>query len=102
MSGVTTLRLRYPMAEYCSGGELKIDDKVYLAPTRPYFGGLRWWFLCPHRAQAVPAARRPSSGFGDKQAFTGLTQAVIRKHSRDLPMGITDRATEAWYHPSIA
>jgi hypothetical protein len=36
------------------------------------------------------------------QSTTGLTQAVIRKHSRDLPMGITDRAMEAWYHPSIA
>ena len=29
-------------------------------------------------------------------------QAVIRKHSCDLPMGITDRAMEAWYPPSIA
>jgi hypothetical protein len=36
------------------------------------------------------------------QSTTGLTQAVTRKHSRDLPMGITDRAMEAWYHPSIA
>jgi hypothetical protein len=26
-------------------------------------------------------------------------QAVIRKHSRDLPMGVTDRAMETWYHP---
>jgi hypothetical protein len=29
-------------------------------------------------------------------------QSIIRKHSRDLPMGITDRAMEAWYHSSIA
>src|SRR5262249_30075652 len=42
------LRLRYSMTDYCSGEELKIDDKVYLAPTRPHFGGLRWWFVCPN------------------------------------------------------
>jgi hypothetical protein len=36
------------------------------------------------------------------------TQAVIRKHSHDLPIGtclsalVTDHAMEAWYHPSIA
>jgi hypothetical protein len=42
------------------------------------------------------------SGFGAKRKSSArsehfLTQAVIRKHSRDLPMGITDRAMEAWY-----
>jgi len=31
------------------------------------------------------------------------TQAVIRKPSLDLPSALaTDRATETWYHPSIA
>jgi hypothetical protein len=35
------LCLRYSMADDWSGEELKIDDKVYLAPTRPHFGGLR-------------------------------------------------------------
>ena len=39
------LRLRYSIADYRSGEELKIDDKVYLAPIRPHFGGLRWWFV---------------------------------------------------------
>ena len=54
--------LKYEMTDYWTGEPLKIDDKVYLAPTRPHFGGLRWWFVCPHLegAQAVPAARRPS------------------------------------------
>jgi len=32
-----------------------------------------------------------------------LIPAVIRKHSLDLPMVLVpDRATEAWYHASIA
>jgi hypothetical protein len=47
------------------------------------------------------------SGFGAKRKSSarsehyGLTQAVIRKHSRHLPMGITDPAMEAWYHPPL-
>jgi hypothetical protein len=47
------LRLRYSIADYWSGEELKIDDKVYLAPTRPHFGGLRWWFVCPYLNRRV-------------------------------------------------
>jgi hypothetical protein len=34
------------MTDYWMGEPLKIDDKVYLAPTHPHFGGLRWWFVC--------------------------------------------------------
>ena len=26
---------------------LEIDDKIRLTTTRPSFGGLRWWFVCP-------------------------------------------------------
>jgi hypothetical protein len=37
----TWLRLRYSMADYWSREKLKIDDKVYLATTRPHFGGLQ-------------------------------------------------------------
>src|SRR3954471_13293209 len=24
-----------------------MDDRVRLTTTRPHYGGLRWWFLCP-------------------------------------------------------
>jgi hypothetical protein len=56
------LRLKYAMADCRTGEEVEIDDKIFLATTLPPFGGLRWWFVCPHQegAQAVPAARRPS------------------------------------------
>jgi hypothetical protein len=40
------LRLRYSMTEYWTGEEIEIDDQIYLAATRPHFGGLRWWFVC--------------------------------------------------------
>jgi hypothetical protein len=55
------LRLRYSMTEYGTGEELEIDDQIYLAATRPHFGGLRWWPTSEQEgAQAVPAAGRPS------------------------------------------
>jgi hypothetical protein len=57
------LCLRYSMADYWSGEELKIDDKIYLAPTHPH----RWAAMVvrvpaseQEGAQAVPAARRLS------------------------------------------
>src|SRR5262245_48855510 len=46
------LRLRYSMADW-SGEETKIDDRTYLATTRPHFGGLRWWFVCPRLNRRV-------------------------------------------------
>jgi hypothetical protein len=65
------LRLRYSMAEYCSGEELKIDDKVYLAPTRPHFGGLRWWFVCPQLNRRVRKLYLPVGGrhFWSRHAY---------------------------------
>jgi hypothetical protein len=57
------VRLKYEMTDYWTSEPLKIDDKVYLAPTRPHFGGLRWWFVCPHlnrrvRKLYLPLSRR--------------------------------------------
>jgi hypothetical protein len=33
------VRLKYEMTDYWTGEPLKIDDEVYLPPTRPHFGG---------------------------------------------------------------
>src|SRR5262245_42380521 len=65
------LRLRYSMTDYCSGEELKIDDKVYLAPTRPHFGGLRWWFVCPQLNRRVRKLYLPlgSRHFWSRRAY---------------------------------
>lgn len=35
-----------------------VDYPVSLAPTRPRFGGLRWWFLCPLTRTGWPCNRR--------------------------------------------
>ncbi len=35
-----------------------LDYTVRLATTRPRFGGLRWWFLCPLSKNGRPCGRR--------------------------------------------
>jgi hypothetical protein len=91
------LCLRYSMTDYCSGEQLKIDDKVYLAPTRPHFGGLRWWFVCPHLnrrgAQAVPAARRPLRPFCcAAHTLHSLAAAALRQGRYEEAEGLHRRA----------
>jgi hypothetical protein len=35
-----------------------VDYRVRLTTTRPRFGGLRWWFLCPLIVRGLPCNRR--------------------------------------------
>ena len=65
------VRLKYEMTDYWTGEPLKIDDKVYLVPTRPHFGGLRWWFMCPHLNRRVRKLYLPRSGrhFWSRHAY---------------------------------
>jgi hypothetical protein len=48
------VRLSYTFTE--SGTSL--DYKVFLRVTRPHFGGLRWWFVCPLTVGGRTCARR--------------------------------------------
>jgi hypothetical protein len=47
------LRLQYAINDYWTGELYQIDDKIYLAHSRPTFGGLRWWFVCPRLKRRV-------------------------------------------------
>ena len=55
----------YIRLRYMARGE-SMDYRVRLVTTRPNYGGLRWWFLCPAnaergvetRSQALPPASR--------------------------------------------
>ena len=69
--GNSWLCLRYSIADYWSAEELKIDDKVYLAPTRPHFSGLRWWFVCPQLNRRVRKLYLPLGGrhFWSRHAY---------------------------------
>jgi hypothetical protein len=56
------IRLRNVISDYWTGEQHEIDDKIYLATSRPRHGGLRWWFVCPSEnrrvRKALSAARR--------------------------------------------
>jgi hypothetical protein len=78
------LRLRYQMTDIWNGQEIEIDDKVYLETTRPHFGGLRWWFICPHQNRRVRALYLPLGGrhFWCRRAY-GLDYASQRESEYD-------------------
>ena len=56
------LRLRYQMTDRWSGQEVEIDDKIALTTSRPRFGGLRWWFVCPRQNRRVRTLYTPLGG----------------------------------------
>ena len=56
------LRLQYAINDYWTGEPYQIDDKIYLAHSRPTFGGLRWWFVCPRLKRRVRKLYLPFGG----------------------------------------
>ncbi len=48
-----------------------VDYRVSLETTRPYFGGLRWWFVCPVNGTRAAKLHLPSGSniFASRQAF---------------------------------
>jgi hypothetical protein len=47
------------------------DYRVSLTTTRPHFGGVRWWFICPVNGSRAAKLHLPSGGniFASRQAF---------------------------------
>jgi len=48
-----------------------VDYTVSLTTTRPYFGGVRWWFVCPAKGTRAAKLHLPSGSniFASRQAF---------------------------------
>lgn len=74
-----TLRLRYSVTPY-GGAPRSLDYQVALVTTRPHFGGLRWWFLCPTSKSRVRKLYLHASCdyFLSRQAL-GLTYTSCRE-----------------------
>ena len=76
------LRLRYAIRDYWTGEQHQIDDKIYLTASRPWFGGQRWWFVCPTENRRVrklylpPGARRFRSRGAYRLAYASQREAV--------------------------
>jgi hypothetical protein len=43
------IRLKFTVTDYWTDERHPIDQLVWLATTRPYFGGVRWWFIHDNR-----------------------------------------------------
>jgi hypothetical protein len=52
------LGLHYSFIRVRTNLQESADYRVRLVTTRPYFGGLRWWFVCPLQVNGVPCNRR--------------------------------------------
>ena len=63
--------MKYEMTDYGTGEPLPIDDKIFLATSRPPFGGLRWWFVCPRSNRRVRKLYLPLGGrhFWSRRAY---------------------------------
>ena len=85
--GGSFVRLRYAMVDYWTGEELQIDDKIALATSRPPFGGLRWWFVCPRLNRKVRKLYLPLGGrhFWSRRAYR-LAYASQRETVYDRAM----------------
>jgi hypothetical protein len=48
-----------------------VDSRVSLTTTRPYFGGVRWWFVCPAKGTRAAKLHLPpgSDIFASRRAF---------------------------------
>ncbi len=82
------LRLRYAIRDYWTGEQHQIDDKIYLTASRPWFGGQRWWFVCPTENRRVrklylpPDARRFRSRGAYRLAYASQREAVYDRAMR--------------------
>jgi hypothetical protein len=65
------VRLKCEMTDYWTGEPLAIDDKIFLATSRPPFGGLRWWFVCPQLNRRMRKLYLPLGGrhFWSRRAY---------------------------------
>jgi hypothetical protein len=86
-AGDLWLRLRYAIRDSWTGEQHQIDDKIYLTASRPWFGGQRWWFVCPIENRRVRKLYLPFGGhrFRSRRAYR-LAYASQREAVYDRAM----------------
>jgi hypothetical protein len=86
-----TVRLAYSWAWRSSPQAESADYRVGLTTTRPRFGGLRWWFVCPLVVNGVACGRRvgklylPPGGryFGCRRCYNLTYTSCQESHKYD-------------------
>jgi hypothetical protein len=66
---------------------VEMNYKIFLTTTRPGFGGLRWWFLCPLSVNGRPCGRRVARLYLDGKYFGcrhchDLTYTSCQEHDK--------------------
>ena len=86
------LRLRYAICDYWTGEQHQIDDKIYLTASRPWFGGQRWWFVCPNENRRARKLYLPLGArrFRSRRAYR-LAYASQREAVHDRAMRRADK-----------
>ncbi len=97
------LRLQYTATVRNTGAKTDRDYRVKLETTRPNYGGLRWWFLCPITGRRVRVLYLPGSGgsvFASRQALglayhsqraTAEDRAIERSLKARKKLGVLDQ-----------
>ena len=65
------LRLYFTVSDPIRGESHSIEQEIRLTTTRPRFGGVRWWFICPHSGARVGRLHLPpgSLQFAARRAY---------------------------------
>ena len=69
--------------------EQEVSDLIFIESTKPYFGGDRWWFLCPLIKNGRICDKRVgrlylppnASNFGCRDCYD-LTYTTVQKHDK--------------------
>jgi hypothetical protein len=97
------VRLRYTTTSRHTGHKTESNYRVRLETTRPHYGGMRWWFVCPLSGRRARVLYLPPTGgttFACRQALglayhsqraTADDRAVERSLKARQKLGVTDR-----------
>jgi hypothetical protein len=95
-SSAAWIRLHYTITTRSTGAKTPHDYRVQLNTTRPHYGGMRWWFVCPLSGRRARVLYLPGSGgavFASRQAW-GLAYRSQRKTAEDRAIKRSLKARE--------
>lgn len=95
-SAAAWVRLHYANTTPSTGAKTPHDYRVQLNTTRPHYGGVRWWLVCPLSGRRARVLYLPGSGdavFASRQAL-GLAYRSQRKTAEDRAIGRSLKARE--------
>jgi hypothetical protein len=67
------VRLHYTTTFRHTGHKKDSDYRVQLETTRPHYGGVRWWFICPLSGRRARVLYLPGSG-GSNTSIAAVMQ----------------------------